>query len=194
MPQTNISKSESIHDYEDPAIASFSGRGPNKILPNIFKSLNCSGYRSDLHVVYMGARRELEYSPSSHHLNILEQVVEAASSFKQSWVRNYARSFNAFAAYLTDQERQKIAKRQLELAFTPKITKLRIRPETPTAMEPTLPQQPQATSFLTPVSTGWPTELQEAASHPPESPYTKCNEIKTKERLKKENERIVLLS
>ncbi|KAM7468565.1 hypothetical protein LguiB_016127 [Lonicera macranthoides] len=41
----------------------------------------------------MGARREMEYSPSSHHLNILEQVVEAAR--KAIGARFYTKDYEA---------------------------------------------------------------------------------------------------
>ncbi|KAL5747946.1 hypothetical protein ACOSQ2_025243 [Xanthoceras sorbifolium] len=61
-----------------------------------------------LHIVYMGALPEGEYSPSSHHLTMLQEVVES-SSLENILVRSYKRSFNGFAAKLTDNERQKLS-------------------------------------------------------------------------------------
>ncbi|KAL3838897.1 hypothetical protein ACJIZ3_023488 [Penstemon smallii] len=46
--------------------------------------------------------------PSSHHINILQEVVDI-SLVRQSLVRSYTRSFNGFAAYLTPQEQEKLA-------------------------------------------------------------------------------------
>ncbi|CAA7045371.1 unnamed protein product [Microthlaspi erraticum] len=48
------------------------------------------------------------YSPMSHHQNILQEVIES-SSVEDSLVRSYGRSFNGFAAKLTESERDKLA-------------------------------------------------------------------------------------
>ncbi|ESQ56058.1 hypothetical protein EUTSA_v10026895mg [Eutrema salsugineum] len=48
------------------------------------------------------------YSPMSHHQNILQEVIES-SSVEESLVRSYGRSFNGFAAKLTESERDKLA-------------------------------------------------------------------------------------
>ncbi|CAA7045370.1 unnamed protein product [Microthlaspi erraticum] len=48
------------------------------------------------------------YSPMSHHQNILQEVIES-SSVEDSLVRSYGRSFNGFAAKLTESEREKLA-------------------------------------------------------------------------------------
>ncbi|EOA18069.1 hypothetical protein CARUB_v10006516mg [Capsella rubella] len=47
------------------------------------------------------------YSPMSHHQNILQEVIES-SSVEESLVRSYGRSFNGFAARLTESERDKL--------------------------------------------------------------------------------------
>ncbi|GMY23657.1 subtilisin-like protease SBT4.13 [Fagus crenata] len=58
----------------------------------------------------MGSLPEGEYSPTSKHLSVLKEVV-GESAATESMVRSYTRSFNAFAARLSDEEQQKIAKR-----------------------------------------------------------------------------------
>ncbi|XP_010532550.1 PREDICTED: subtilisin-like protease SBT4.2 [Tarenaya hassleriana] len=49
-----------------------------------------------------------DYSPSSHHQNILQQVI-GTNSVGDSLVRSYGRSFNGFAAKLTEAERDKLS-------------------------------------------------------------------------------------
>ncbi|ESR38183.1 hypothetical protein CICLE_v10029841mg, partial [Citrus x clementina] len=61
-----------------------------------------------VYIVYMGSLPEGEYLPSSHHQSILEEVVEGSSA-ENILVRSYKRSFNGFAAKLTDHEIQKLA-------------------------------------------------------------------------------------
>ncbi|CAI9092715.1 OLC1v1028033C1 [Oldenlandia corymbosa var. corymbosa] len=63
-----------------------------------------------VYIVYMGSLPAGEYSPSTHHLSILEEVVDSRF-VEQSLVRSYKRSFNGFAAKLTNREQQKIAGR-----------------------------------------------------------------------------------
>lgn len=62
---------------------------------------------SKIYIVYMGSLPEGGmYSPTSHHLSIMQQVTNNAAS---RLVRSYKRSFNGFAAKLTNQQREKIA-------------------------------------------------------------------------------------
>ncbi|KAF3489126.1 hypothetical protein F2Q69_00055558 [Brassica cretica] len=62
-----------------------------------------------VYIAYMGALPEkASYSPMSHHQNILQEVIEL-SSVEDSLVRSYGRSFNGFAAKLTESERDKLA-------------------------------------------------------------------------------------
>ncbi|AES75708.1 subtilisin-like serine endopeptidase family protein [Medicago truncatula] len=62
-----------------------------------------------LHIVYMGSLpKEVPYSPTSHHLNLLKQVIDG-SDIDTRLVRSYNRSFNGFAAILNDQQREKLA-------------------------------------------------------------------------------------
>ncbi|KAM4071612.1 hypothetical protein ACB094_11G074100 [Castanea mollissima] len=73
----------------------------------------------DVYIAYMGSLVEGEgYSPTSHHLNILEEVL-GESTASNSMVRSYTRSFNGFAARLSDEEQQRIAgNRKLQLQTT----------------------------------------------------------------------------
>ncbi|XP_050280574.1 subtilisin-like protease SBT4.13 [Quercus robur] len=58
------------------------------------------------------------YSPTSHHLNILEEVL-GESTASNSMVRSYTRSFNGFAARLSDEEQQRIAGKKEVLSVFP---------------------------------------------------------------------------
>ncbi|KAF6161090.1 hypothetical protein GIB67_007731 [Kingdonia uniflora] len=64
------------------------------------------------YIVYMGAHPKRKYSPLSHLHSILQQVLENSSSSDTN-IYSYKRSFNGFAAKLTDQERQKLASKKL---------------------------------------------------------------------------------
>lgn len=59
-------------------------------------------------IVYMGSLPEGEYFPSLHHSQIIEKIVDPSFANK-SLVRSFQRSFNGFAAYLSEQEKQKVA-------------------------------------------------------------------------------------
>ncbi|XP_074348967.1 subtilisin-like protease SBT4.4 [Apium graveolens] len=81
-----------------------------------FISTNIKGYVTadedrKVYIVYMGSLPQGEYSPSSHHLNILKQVI-GDSSASNRLVRSYARSFNGFAATLTSKEVQELSGRK----------------------------------------------------------------------------------
>ncbi|XVF05435.1 hypothetical protein REPUB_Repub05bG0172100 [Reevesia pubescens] len=60
------------------------------------------------YIVYMGSFPEGEYLPTSHHHSILQRVIKD-SSVADSLIRSYKRSFNGFAAKLTDEEAKKLA-------------------------------------------------------------------------------------
>nr|POE69489.1 subtilisin-like protease sbt4.8 [Quercus suber] len=71
----------------------------------------CYGDRDkakDVYIVYMGSLPEGEYSPTSHHLNILNEVL-GESATNNALVRSYTRSFNAFATRVNDDEQQRRA-------------------------------------------------------------------------------------
>ncbi|KAK1312443.1 hypothetical protein QJS10_CPA07g00095 [Acorus calamus] len=63
-----------------------------------------------VYIVYMGAKSDQDVSVQSLHLNILEQVFDDDStSAAEFFVQSYGRSFNGFAAKLTQQQKQKLA-------------------------------------------------------------------------------------
>ncbi|KAK1567438.1 hypothetical protein Q3G72_012279 [Acer saccharum] len=60
------------------------------------------GDNKQVYIVYMGSLpARIEYSPQSHHISILQEVVNGRSAATDSLVRSYKRSFNGFAAKLT---------------------------------------------------------------------------------------------
>ncbi|KAL5722559.1 hypothetical protein ACHQM5_006068 [Ranunculus cassubicifolius] len=71
-------------------------------------SSSCSSSSSMVYIAYMGARPiTRDYSPSKHHTNILSMVLENRTH-TDSLVRSYSRSFNGFAAKLTEREVSKL--------------------------------------------------------------------------------------
>uniref|UniRef100_A0A803PGC1 Cucumisin n=1 Tax=Cannabis sativa TaxID=3483 RepID=A0A803PGC1_CANSA len=77
----------------------------------ILISFFCKANNEDkkIYIVYMGALQDKLYSPVSHHYNILQSVINnKSSSVEDSLVRSYTRSFNGFAAKLTEEQRLKI--------------------------------------------------------------------------------------
>ncbi|CAA0410807.1 unnamed protein product [Arabidopsis thaliana] len=60
-------------------------------------------------IVYMGSlSSRADYTPTSDHMNILQEVT-GESSVEGRLVRSYKRSFNGFAARLTESERERVA-------------------------------------------------------------------------------------
>ncbi|PWA49298.1 subtilisin-like protease SBT4.3 [Artemisia annua] len=55
--------------------------------------------------VYMGSLPEAEYSPTLHHSKIINQVIDSSFASK-SLIQSYKRSFNGFAAYLSQTHQQ----------------------------------------------------------------------------------------
>ncbi|CAN1150607.1 Subtilisin-like protease SBT4.3 [Linum perenne] len=63
-----------------------------------------------VYIVYMGALPEPPYDPTSHHLSLIREVVDDSQG-ADLLIRSYKRSFNGFAAKLTDAEAQKLSSR-----------------------------------------------------------------------------------
>ncbi|CAH2069450.1 unnamed protein product [Thlaspi arvense] len=62
-----------------------------------------------VYIVYLGALpSRQDYTPMSDHMSILQEVA-GESSIEKHLVRSYRRSFNGFAARLTESERKRIA-------------------------------------------------------------------------------------
>ncbi|GJS65054.1 subtilisin-like protease SBT4.3, partial [Tanacetum coccineum] len=64
--------------------------------------------RRKLYNVYLGSLPEGEYSPTLHHAQFINQVIESSFASK-SLIQSYKRSFNGFAAYLSQEERERMA-------------------------------------------------------------------------------------
>ncbi|CAG7879845.1 unnamed protein product [Brassica rapa] len=61
------------------------------------------------YIVYMGSLpSQADYAPMSHHMSILQEIV-GESLMEGRLLRSYKRSFNGFAARLTDSEREQVA-------------------------------------------------------------------------------------
>ncbi|KAL8064312.1 hypothetical protein ABFX02_01G081400 [Erythranthe guttata] len=82
--------------------------------------LNCSCDERKLHIVYMGNLPQREgLSVASTHHTMLQSVLGSAFSAKESLVYSYERSFNGFAAKLTNKEATKIAKMEGVVSVKP---------------------------------------------------------------------------
>ncbi|KAJ4829906.1 hypothetical protein Tsubulata_025135 [Turnera subulata] len=89
-------------------------------------SLLCSasGDVRKVYIVYMGSlSSQPEYSPTSHHLSMLQEALDD-SGFDQDSVliASYKRSFNGFAANLTNTEAQKLASMEGVVSVFPSRT------------------------------------------------------------------------
>ncbi|KAB2627412.1 cucumisin-like [Pyrus ussuriensis x Pyrus communis] len=74
------------------------------------------------YIVYLGTLpKDDVFSPLSHHIGILERVTESSSA-SNLLVRSYKRSFNGFAAKLTDRERERLAKMKEVVSVFPSTT------------------------------------------------------------------------
>ncbi|WCJ20436.1 Subtilisin-like protease SBT4.3 [Euphorbia peplus] len=57
----------------------------------------------------MGSLPKGKYSPTSHHLSLLQTVTKTSSGSAQHFlIRSYERSFNGFAAMLSDNEAKQL--------------------------------------------------------------------------------------
>ncbi|KAL1340905.1 hypothetical protein HN51_027406 [Arachis hypogaea] len=81
------------------------------------------GDNPKIHIVYLGSLPETKtsYSPTSHHLNMLQQVLDGSNPTK-SLVRSYKRSFNGFAAMLTNQQAAKLTEMEGVVSVFPSKT------------------------------------------------------------------------
>ncbi|KAK9186228.1 hypothetical protein WN943_026592 [Citrus x changshan-huyou] len=63
-------------------------------------------------IVYMGSLPAVQYSPLAHHLSVLQEGIQDSLA-NDVLVRSYERSFNGFAAKLTDEEQNRISRKSL---------------------------------------------------------------------------------
>ncbi|XP_068647614.1 subtilisin-like protease SBT4.3 [Aristolochia californica] len=73
-----------------------------------------------VYIVYMGAKQENELAAVNQHSSILQEVLQDGL-VEDSLVYNYKRSFNGFAAKLTEEESRKIAGREGVVSVFPSI-------------------------------------------------------------------------
>ncbi|MED6112421.1 hypothetical protein PIB30_061541 [Stylosanthes scabra] len=93
----------------------------------LFTTCDANNNKDDnpkLHIVYMGSLPETtnSYSPTSHHLNLLQRVLDGSSNPANSLVRSYKRSFNGFAAMLTNEQVAKLAEMEDVVSVFPSMT------------------------------------------------------------------------
>ncbi|KAL4383963.1 hypothetical protein GQ457_15G029030 [Hibiscus cannabinus] len=61
-----------------------------------------------IYIAYLGSLPDGDYFPTSHHFSLLQALFKQ-SSVENYLIRSYRRSFNGFAAKLTDEEAKKLA-------------------------------------------------------------------------------------
>ncbi|KAI9196412.1 hypothetical protein LWI28_023716 [Acer negundo] len=129
--KANVSQPQNVIIKVEPTVLSFKSLNEKKSFtvtvsgssgkPFLSSSLEWSDGKHRLHIVYMGSLPEVQYSLSSQHLNMLQEVV-GRSSLENVLVRSYTRSFNGFAAKLTDKERQKLSSKDGVVSVFPSRT------------------------------------------------------------------------
>ncbi|KAK4857184.1 hypothetical protein QYF36_025445 [Acer negundo] len=129
--KANVSQPQNVIIKVEPTVLSFKSLNEKKSFtvtvsgssgkPFLSSSLEWSDGKHSLHIVYMGSLPEVQYSLSSQHLNMLQEVV-GRSSLENVLVRSYTRSFNGFAAKLTDKERQKLSSKDGVVSVFPSRT------------------------------------------------------------------------
>ncbi|KAJ4846262.1 hypothetical protein Tsubulata_044067 [Turnera subulata] len=70
------------------------------------------------YIVYLGSLPKGDYAPSSHHSGLLQQVLKDSPA-ANVLIRSYKRSFNGFAAKLTPEEAQNLARRKEVVSVFP---------------------------------------------------------------------------
>ncbi|KAF1897685.1 hypothetical protein Lal_00032442 [Lupinus albus] len=68
----------------------------------------------------MGSLPKTPYSPTSHHLSMMQKVFDENDA-KNSLIHSYKRSFNGFAAMLTNQQKEKLSKMEGVVSVFPSI-------------------------------------------------------------------------
>ncbi|KAK6117110.1 hypothetical protein DH2020_049155 [Rehmannia glutinosa] len=81
--------------------------------------LNCQCQERKLHIVYMGGRSQEDVSVASKHHTMLHKVLGSAASAKESLVYSYGRSFNGFAAKLTQDEARRLSEMEGVISVNP---------------------------------------------------------------------------
>ncbi|PQQ14266.1 subtilisin-like protease SBT4.3 [Prunus yedoensis var. nudiflora] len=69
----------------------------------------CHGQERKVHIVYMGDRPQGGFSVASTHHSMLQRALGSTLSAKESLIYSYRKSFNGFAARLSDEEVAKLS-------------------------------------------------------------------------------------
>ncbi|CAI9114779.1 OLC1v1015580C1 [Oldenlandia corymbosa var. corymbosa] len=86
------------------------------------RSLTNANEEKKVYIVYMGGLPlDPNYSPNAHHLSMLQRVV-GSSYIEKSLIRSYNRSFNGFAARLTEREAVKLSRDETVISIFPSKT------------------------------------------------------------------------
>ncbi|XP_040987387.1 cucumisin-like [Juglans microcarpa x Juglans regia] len=80
---------------------------------------SCHGQERQVHIVYMGELPRGDFSGASTHHSMLEGVLGSTSSAKESLIYSYGKSFNGFAAKLTDDEVAKLSEMEGVISVFP---------------------------------------------------------------------------
>nr|POE61555.1 subtilisin-like protease sbt4.10 [Quercus suber] len=81
--------------------------------------MSCHGQERKVHIVYMGGKLQGDFSAASSHHSMLESVLGSASTAKESLLYSYGKSFNGFAAKLTDEEVKKFSEMEGVISVLP---------------------------------------------------------------------------
>ncbi|CAL0328104.1 unnamed protein product [Lupinus luteus] len=73
-----------------------------------------------LYIVYMGSIPDTLYSPTSHHLSMLQEVFDGNDP-TNFLIHSYKRSFNGFAAMLTNEQKKKLSQMEGVVSVFPSI-------------------------------------------------------------------------
>ncbi|CAL2259970.1 unnamed protein product [Prunus armeniaca] len=79
----------------------------------------CHGQERKVHIVYMGDRPQGGFSVASTHHSILQRALGSTLSAKESLIYSYRKSFNGFAARLSDEEVAKLSEMEGVVSVIP---------------------------------------------------------------------------
>ncbi|CAL0314756.1 unnamed protein product [Lupinus luteus] len=86
----------------------------------LFSKCDASDDNPKLYIVYMGSLPKTPYSLTSVHLSMLQEVFNDDDA-TNSLIHSYKRSFNGFAAMLTNQQKEKLSKMKGVVSIFPSI-------------------------------------------------------------------------
>ncbi|KAM3001234.1 hypothetical protein FF2_037551 [Malus domestica] len=81
--------------------------------------LSCHGQERKVHIVYMGEQPQGGFSVASTYHSMLQSALGSTLSAKESLIFSYGKSFNGFAARLSDEEVAKLPKMEGVVSVIP---------------------------------------------------------------------------